>query len=116
MEINKFKALMALLTGGIPGLIKYALNVFNEQVLAKIRDLKAAEPYLKDAQSLCTFLGAILENHSADLSESRKDCIVSIMAALEELIKALQDFTVEEEELDQIIQKVNVAIDAWKKR
>ena len=33
MKISKLKAALSLLTGGFAGIIKYGLNVFNEQVL-----------------------------------------------------------------------------------
>ena len=115
MQISKLKAGFALLTGGLSGIIKYVLNVFNEQVLGKIPNKEVGAKYLRDAQAVYTFLKAVIENHSADISESRKECLQAILSAIEELTKALEDFEVNETELDDIIKKVAEAIDAFKK-
>ena len=115
MNIGKIKAALALLTGGLAGLIKYVLKVFNEQVLGKIPNKETGAKYLRDAQATYAFLRAIMENHSADLSEDRKEKLNSILSAIEELTKALEDFEVNETELDGIIKKVSDAIDAFKK-
>lgn len=115
MNIGKIKAALALLTGGLSGLIKYVLKVFNEQVLGKIPDKETGAKYLRDAQATYSFLRAIMENHSSDLSEDRKEKLNAILSAIEELTKALEDFEVNETELDGIIKKVSDAIDAFKK-
>lgn len=115
MNISKIKAVLAILTGGLAGIIKYVLDAFNTQVLAKIPNKETGLKYLKDAQAVYAFLRAIMENHSDDLSEKRKAALESILAAIEELTKALEDFEVKQEEFDEILIKVNEAIDAWKK-
>lgn len=115
MKISKLKAALSLLTGGFAGIIKYVLNVFNEQVLGRIPNKEAGFKYLKDAQAVYAFIGAVMENHSADLSEERKACLSSILSAVGELTKALEDFAINEQELDDIVTKVKDAIDAWKK-
>ena len=115
MKVSKIKAVWSLLTGGMAGIIKCVLNGFNEQILGRIQNKETALKYLRDIQAVCSLLRAIMENHSADMSAEQKACMESILAALEELTKALEDFEVNETELDEIIKKVTDAIDAWKK-
>ena len=115
MNISKIKAALALITGGLAGIIKYVLLVFNEQVLGRIPNKETAAKYLKDARATSAFLHAIMENHSEDLSEDRKGKLNAILAAIEELTKALEDFEVNEVELDEIFKKVSDAIDEFKK-
>lgn len=115
MEVNKLKAIYALLTGGVAGLLKYLLNALNTQVLGKIKDKETGLKYLKDAQAAYAFVRSILTNHSKDISEERRNRGETILAAIEELTKALEDFEVNESELDGIIAKVNAAIDSFKK-
>lgn len=115
MVISKIKGAFALLTGGLAGIIKYFLTVFNTQVLARIPNKEAGVKYIKDIQAVYALIKTIMENHSADISDKRKECLGKILAALEELNKAIEDFTVSEDELEVIIEKVKEAIDAWKK-
>lgn len=115
MNISKLKAAFALLTGGIGGIIKYLLNLFNEQVLSKIPNKEVGAKYLRDAQAVNALLRAILENHIEDISMERRLVLAAIVAAIDELAKALEDFTVNETEFDAILARVNEAIDAWKK-
>lgn len=115
MTISKLKAILALITGGLAGIIKYVLNVFNKQVIGCIPDKETAAKYLRDAQATYAFLRSIMEIHSEDLSEDRKVKLNAILAAIEELTKALEDFEVNESELDEIFKKVSDAIDAFKK-
>ena len=115
MGISRLKSLLALLTGGIAGLIKYLLGVINTKVFGKIKDKETGLKYLKDAQAAYALVRALLENHAADLSEEKRKRGDAILAAIEELTKALEDFEVNETELDGIIQKVNAAIDSFKK-
>ncbi|MBO6031910.1 MAG: hypothetical protein J6Q22_10755 [Prevotella sp.] len=115
MNISKIKAAYALLTGGVAGIIKYFLGIFNTQILGKIPNKEASVKYLLDVRAAHTFIGAILANHSEDISEGRKSVLLSILAAIDELAKAIEDFEVDETEFDEIIQKVKKAIDAWKK-
>lgn len=115
MSISKIKAIWSLLTGGIAGISKYFLAVFNDQILSKITDKVTGLKYLHDVQAAYSFLRAIMVNHSEDLSEKRKQCLETILSAIEELTKALEDFKIEEEELDTIIAKIQEAIDAFKR-
>lgn len=115
MKISKIKAALALLTGGLGGAIKYLLDVINTQLLGKIPNKETAAKYLRDVQAVDALLRAILGNHASDISEKRKECMEAILEALAELSKALEDFTITEDELDFIIVKVNAAIDAFKK-
>lgn len=114
MEISKLKALYALLTGGIPGIIKYILGLFNTQVLGRIPNKEEGAKYIKDAQAVYAFIRAILDVHQADFSDKRKESLETILAAIEELTKAIEDFEMSETELTAIVDKIKVAIDAWK--
>ena len=114
MIFSKLKAAYALLTGGMAGIIKYSLDVFNNQVLGRISNKESAAKYLHDVQAASTFLRAIMENHDEDLSEERKEAFAAILVAIDEFAEALEDFELEQEELDDIIEAVKVAIDAWK--
>lgn len=115
MGISKLKAIWALLTGGITGILKYLLTAFNRQVLGKITNKETGLKYLKDAQAVYAFVRAILDNHKNDLTEEKKKRGEAVLAAIEELTKALEDFEVDVDELNAIIAKVNEAIDAFKK-
>ena len=115
MTISKLKSVFILLTSGLSGLIKYVLDLFNTQVLARISNKDVGIKFIKDAQALSAFLRAIIENHSDDFSEGRKVALNSILVAVDELAKALEDFEINQEELDAIIEKVKEAIDTWKK-
>ena len=115
MKVSKIKAALSLLTGGMTGIIKYVLNVFNEQVLGRIPNKEAGLKYIKDAQAVYAFLRSVIDNHSDDMSSERKECMETILDAIDELTEALEDFEVDANELDEIIKKVTDAIDAWKK-
>lgn len=115
MKFSKFKGIIALLTGGFAGLIKYFLDVFNSQVLANIPNKETGIKYIKDVQALYSLIRALMDNHSEDLSEKRKYSLEKILSALEELTKALEDFTIDVDELDAIVEKAKDAIDAYKK-
>lgn len=115
MNISKIKVALALLTGGLAGMIKYVLRLFNEQVLGRIPNKEVGAKYLRDAQATYAFIRAIVDNHNEDLSEERVARLNAILEAIEELTKALEDFDVNETELDGIIKKVSDAIDAFKK-
>jgi len=115
MNISKIVALYALLTDGVTGIVKYVLKAINTQVLGKIKDKETASKYLKDAQATYTLVRTVLDNHADDISDEKKKRGEAILAAIEEFTKALEDFKVEETELDKIIAKINTAIDAFKK-
>lgn len=115
MDISTIKSLFALVTGGITGLLKYLLTSFNTQILSRIQDKETGLKYLKDAQAAYALVRAVLENHADDLSDERRKRGEAILAAIEELTKALEDFHVNETELDGIIAKVNDAVDAFKR-
>lgn len=115
MKISRLKGIFVLLTGGLAGLIKYVLDLFNTQVLDRIPNKETGIKYIKDVQAFSAFLRVIIENHSDDFSEGRKSALNSILAAVDELAKALEDFEINQEERDAIIEKVKEAIDVWKK-
>ena len=115
MNISKIKALYALLTDGVTGIFKYLLKAINTQVLGKIKDKETAAKYLKDAQATYVLVRTVLDNHADDISDEKKKRGEAILAAIEELTKALEDFKFEETELEGIVVKINEAINAFKK-
>ena len=115
MTVSKIKALFALLFGGISGVVKCVLEAFNTQILSKIPNQETGAKYIKDARAVYALLRAIMENHADDLSEKRKESLTKILSAIEELTKALEDFKIEADELDAIVEKVKDAIDTFKK-
>ena len=115
MNISKIKGIFALLTGGLSGFIKYGLDVFNVQVLGRIPNKEMGVKYIMDVQAFSLFLRTVTENHKDDLTEKRREALNAILAATDELAKALEDFKIEESELEKIIAKVKDAIDAFKK-
>ena len=114
MNISKIKLVITALTGGVAGIIEYLLDLFNDQVLAKIKDKETGLMYLKDVRSLSTCAKEILENHSAQMSEAKTAAGQKTVDALDELAKALEDFKLEPDELDAIVEKVKAAVEAWK--
>jgi Rad3-related DNA helicase len=114
MEISKLKALLALLTGGVPGILKYILGLFNTQVLGRIPNKEEGAKYIKDVQAVYALIRTILDVHQEDFAEKRKESLETILAAIEELTKAIEDFEMSENELTAIVDKIKVAIDAWK--
>ena len=113
---SKIKGLFALIFGGYVGLIKYAVGTFNEEVLAKIPNKETAAKYLADAQAVCALIRVVLTNHGDSFTEHKKKCLEAVLAAIEELSKALADFKVSEEEIEAITDKVKDAISVWKKK
>lgn len=105
MDISKLRA----------RLIKYPLDAFNDQVLSRIKDKETGLMYVKDVRAASVFGRTVLDNHSAQLSEEKKAALQKTVDALDELAKALEDFKIEPDELDVIIDKVKEAVDAWKK-
>ena len=114
MTISKIKAAWAFLTGGLTGGIKFFLDAFNDQILAKIPNKEEGSKYLKDVQDLSVFITAITKNHDSDLTDKRKECLKVILSAIDELAKALEDFNITTDELDAIIVKIQEAIDTFK--
>lgn len=115
MSWSKIKAIYALVTGGVAGFLKFELDVFNNKVLAKITSKEAGLKYMHDVQAVYVLIRTILTNHADDISEKAKAAGDAILATLEELTKALEDYRISEDELDAIIDKVKAAIDVWKK-
>ena len=113
--MSKFKAIFALLTGGISGILAYFTNVINTQWLSQIKDKETAIKYLNDARALSVLIRTILANHGDSLSEGKRQAVEAVLAAIDELIKALEDFKVEATETASIIEKIKEAIEAFKK-
>lgn len=114
LDYSIIKAGWNLMTGGVTGLVKYFLSLFNVQVLGKIDSKETGFKYLKDVQAVNTLIKAILENHADSISPAKKECGLMILEALDKLAKALEDFDVTEDELTAIINSIKAAIDAWK--
>lgn len=112
---SKIRGLFALIFGGYEGLIKYAVGIFNDKVLSKIPNKETAAKYLSDAQAVCTLIRVVLANHGDSFTEGRKASLEAILKSIEELSKALEDFSISADEIDSITEMVQEAINVWKK-
>lgn len=115
MNINYIMLVINTIFGGITGVVKYLLNLFNTQVLARITNKEEAQKYVKDVRAFSVFLTAIVENHGDAMSEGKREAANAVIAAVDTLAKALEDFTIDETEFDEIIQAVKDAVSKWKK-
>lgn len=113
-SISTIKSAWALITGGFTGLIKYIVIAINTQILSRIKDKETALLYLRDVQAAILLISTVLDNHKDCLSEARQKAGKAILESLNTLAAALEDFEVDEAELDAIIASINAAIDAWK--
>lgn len=112
--IDKIKIGFAAMFGGVAGLIKALLDWFNAKVLAKL-DKETTALVCKDVGTVANCLLTILDNHKAQMSETQIAALTMTVVAVNELATALEDAKIAPEELDKIIDRVKVAIDAWKK-
>ena len=113
--IDKLKIGFCALFGGVTGLIKALLDWFNDRVLSRIEDKETAAKCLADIRDFRVLLGAVFARHTEWMSEARRVAADKILAAIDTLCAALEDFKLNPEELDAIIDAVKEAIDAWKK-
>ena len=114
MNASRLKALWIMLTGGVSGILKYGIDLFNTQVLGKISNKEEAVKYVEDAKAVYSLISAILKNHESDLTPDRKASLEAILAAVSELTNAIDDFEMTEDELTAIVGKIKIAIDVWK--
>ena len=112
---QKIKIGFAALTGGVAGLVKAALDWFNAEVLAKVKDKETAAKYLADIRDFRTFLCGVFARHTEWMTDAKRRCADRILAAIDALCAALADFSIAPEELDEIIDRVKEAVDAWRK-
>lgn len=109
MNIGKFGALWALVTGGWAGLAVYILEAVNKY-LATLDQSKIAQAALV-AKSVANAIDAL-----APLVPTKYfDAIKATTSAVVTLATALADGKVTQDELDANIDAVEAAIDAWKK-
>lgn len=113
MKISKIKAAWALLTGGVEGLVEYLLGLFNE-LLQKI-DPKEMYRYCGVVKAIATCLRTIFDLFKDKIGEAKTAAINATIKALDDLAAALEDGKYEKHELDQLIDNVKQAIEAWKK-
>lgn len=102
------------LMGGIDGIVEFALEWFNANVLAKITDKAEFAAYAEDVAAFGFFLDGCLNRHGAWMSDARRAALVSTINAVNELAASLKDAKLEKAEVDAIIDKVVAAIKAWK--
>lgn len=115
MCISKLKLGWSLLTGGRSGCIRYLLDAFNKQVLARISSKEQAAVCLRDINAVTVFVGSLFENHSSSFSEEKKAAFRSLFKALNYLSDALTDFVVDESEFSDIVLMVGNAIQDFRK-
>ena len=109
MDISKLGALWSLMTGGWSGLAVYILEAINKW-LAIIDQSKIAQVALvvKSVSNAIDALAPLLPAKYADAVEATT-------AAVSKLAESLADGKVTKEELDDNIDAVEAAINAWKK-
>lgn len=115
MNISTWKSIVALLTGGVKGLLKYGITAINTQVLANIKNKEDVKKYLLDVQLCTSCISGIVDNHKDDISDTTKESMKTIVEALDSLAKALEDFEVNETEINEIVDKIKIAIDSFRK-
>lgn len=114
MKISTIKAVFALIIGGPSGFVKYLVTIFNDQVLTRIQDKDTALKYLKDVQAVQGLVSSLIENHKSDISEKKFAAAKAVLETIQELTKALEDFHVDDPEIEGIVEKIKAAINAWK--
>jgi len=100
--------------GGVESLVEWALNWFNENVLAKIKDAEEFAAYAADVEAFATFLDGVFQRHQKWMGDARRAALTATIDAVRELATSLKDCKVEKAELDAIVDKVVAAIKAWK--
>jgi len=114
MNISKIKAVWKLTTGGVAGLIEYLLDLFNDQVLAKVKDKEEFAAYAEDVAQFVFFLDGVMNRHTKWMSDAKRAAFSATINAVKELADALKDCKFEASELDAVIEKIKAAIEAWK--
>ncbi len=115
MEISKIKLVLKACTGGVAGVVEYLLELFNEQVLARIKDKEEFAAYAEDVAAFASFLDGVFGRHEKWMSEEKRAAFTATINAIRELAEALKDANVTPEELDAVVDKVEEAVEAWKK-
>lgn len=109
MDISKLGALWSLMTGGWAGLAVYILEALNKW-LATLDQSKIAQVALV-VKSVSNAIDAL----APLLPVKYTDAVKATTATVSKLAESLADGKVTQEELDDNIDAVEAAIDAWKK-
>lgn len=110
MNISRFGALWALVTGGWSGLAIYALEGVNS-LLAKC-DVETLKKTAKIVSSVATTVKGVIEVFVS--KEAVKNAAGLTVSALEDLAKALEDGELTKDELDSNIETITSCVNAWK--
>lgn len=102
------------LLGGIDGIVELAINWFNDNVLAKIKDKTEFAAYAEDVAAFGFFLDGVMNRHVAWMSDEKRAAFAKTITAVDTLAKSLADCKVERQEIDALIDAVSAAIKAWK--
>lgn len=108
MKISKLKALWSLVTGGWSGLIVYILEAINN-ALNKLDPEKISK-----VSEVVTHIGNALVALVPLLPSKYQNAADMTIAAISKLAEALKDGAVSEQELNDEIDAVKKAIQAWK--
>lgn len=100
--------------GGVGEIIHFAFDWFNGSILSKIKDKEEFAAYSEDVSQFGLFLNGVFTRHQKWMSEAKRVALVETIGAINELASALKDCKVEKSEIDSIIAKVVVSIEAWK--
>lgn len=115
MKISKLMLVIKACQNGVTGVLGYLLEVFNEQVLARIEDKDEFAAYAGDVAAVASFLDGVFGRHEKWMGEAKRPAFSATINAIRELADALKDATVTEDELDAVVGKVKDAVEAWKR-
>jgi len=109
MQVSKLKIITKYLTGGIASVIEYLLDLFNEMI-AKLPAEEVAK-YAQLAKDVAVFVGNLCNLIKSD---AKKEAAKKTAEAFDRLATALLDSKMTREELDEVIESVRIAVEAWK--
>lgn len=97
--------------GGLPAVLEYILDIFNEKVLRKVSP-ENLKKYSALVVALAEFGEKVLNIYIMD--EGKKEALTKTVDTLRNLATALEDGKVTPDEMEQAIQDVTDTINAWK--
>ena len=111
MKLSKFKALLALMTGGWTGLASYLLEVLNEALAGANRETLAKSAEI--VRGIANVIQTAIATFSGQMKPAYVEAGLKTVEAVNTLALALADGTITADELDANIETVRAAIDAW---
>jgi len=97
--------------GGVTSIVEYIAKIFTEQVLAKC-DKELLKKWAEVFEKLADFLQFVIDQFITD--EKKKAAADATIVAIKNLAVALKDGELTADEINDELDKVYAAIDAWK--